>query len=72
MKSIKLRVPLEDAANLKDDLTEWASITGTDPSLTIVNEPGMTTNTSSPALYLVYVTQSFFEQFPEWRMYLEQ
>jgi hypothetical protein len=72
MKPIKLRVPSEEAADLLDDLTAWASTSGVDPGLTIVNEPGMTTNTSSPVLYLVYVSESFFEQFPEWRMYIEQ
>lgn len=72
MKPITLRVPREEAADLPDDLTAWASTSGVDPGLTIVNEPGMTTNTSSPVLYLVYVSESFFEQFPEWRMYIEQ
>ncbi|AJZ60058.1 hypothetical protein OI25_618 [Paraburkholderia fungorum] len=72
MEPIRLRVPREDAADLADDLTAWASTSGIDPGLTIVNEPGMTTNMSSPILYLVYVSESFFEQFPEWRMYVEQ
>lgn len=72
MKQIRLRVPREEARDLPDDLTAWASVSGVDPGLTIVNEPGMTTNTSLPILYLVYVSESFFEQFPEWRMYIEQ
>ncbi|MFM0501855.1 hypothetical protein [Paraburkholderia caffeinilytica] len=72
MKQIRLRVPREEAADLPDDLTAWAAISGVDPGLTIANEPGITTNTSSPVLYLVYVSESFFDQFPEWRMYIEQ
>ncbi|NMM03122.1 hypothetical protein HHL24_35120 [Paraburkholderia sp. RP-4-7] len=71
MKPIKLRVPREEAGDLPDDLTAWASTSGIDPGLTIVNEPGMTTNTHSPVVYLVYVSESFFDQFPEWRMYIE-
>lgn len=72
MQPIKLRVPREEAADLADDLTAWAAASGIDPGLTTVNEPGMTTNASSPILYLVHVDESFFEQFPEWRMYIEQ
>ncbi|WP_260854535.1 hypothetical protein [Paraburkholderia sp. BCC1884] len=72
MKPMRLRVPREEAPDFADDLTAWASSSGVDPRLTIANEPGMTTNLSSPILYLVYVSESFFEQFPEWRMYIEQ
>lgn len=72
MKPIRLRVPREEAADLPDVLTAWASTSGVDPGLTIVNEPGMTTNSSSPILYQIYVSESFFEDFPEWRMYIEQ
>jgi hypothetical protein len=72
MDPIRLRVPREEAADLPDDLTAWAAVSGVDPGLTIVNEPGMTTNTSSPVLYLVHVSESFFEQFPKRRMYIEQ
>lgn len=72
MEPIRLRVPREEAADLPDDLTAWAAVSGVDPGLTIVNEPGATTSADSPVLYLVYVSESFFEQFPEWRMYIEQ
>lgn len=72
MKPIRLRVPREEAADLAEDLTAWASVSGIDPGVTIANEPMITTNTSSPMLYLVYVSESFFEQFPEWRMRIEQ
>ena len=37
MKPIKLRVPREEAGDLPDDLTAWASTSGIDPGLTIVN-----------------------------------
>lgn len=72
MQPIKLRVPREEAGDLPDDLTAWASVSGIDPSMTIVNEPDAATHTSSPIVYLVYVSESFFEQFPKWRMYIEQ
>jgi hypothetical protein len=72
MNQIRLRVPREEAADLADDLTAWASVSGIDPGLTVVGESGPATHTSSPILYLVYVSQSFFDQFPEWRMYIEQ
>lgn len=72
MKPIRLRVPREEAADLPDDLTAWASTSGVDPGLTVVAEPGMTTNANSPILYQIYVSESFFEDFPEWRMYIEQ
>ncbi|MFL9899003.1 hypothetical protein PQR75_04430 [Paraburkholderia fungorum] len=72
MNAIKLRVPREEAADLPDDLNAWASVSGFDPRLTIVNESWMTTNAQSPVLYQVFVNESFFEQFPEWRVYIEQ
>jgi hypothetical protein len=72
MEPISLRVPRESVADFADDLIAWANISGIDPRLTIDVEPGKTTNISSPVLYLVYVSESFFEQFPEWRMYIEQ
>jgi hypothetical protein len=72
MKQIRLRVPREEAGDLPDDLTAWASTTGIDPDLTIANGSDTTTESSSLVLYLVYVSDSFFDQFPEWRMYIEQ
>ncbi|MFL9859453.1 MULTISPECIES: hypothetical protein [Paraburkholderia] len=72
MKPIRLRVPREEITNFPDDLTAWASVSGVDPRLTLVSEPWLTTNTQSPVLYEVFVNESFFEQFPEWRMYIEQ
>jgi hypothetical protein len=72
MNPIKFRVPREEAADLPDDLNAWASVSGFDPRLTIVSEPGMTTNSQSPVLYQAFVNESFFEQFPEWRVYIEQ
>jgi predicted ATP-grasp superfamily ATP-dependent carboligase len=71
MDPIKLRIPPEEAADFSDDLTAWAASTGIDPVPVIVNEPD-TTNTSAPVLYQVYLSEGFFDQFPEWRMYIEQ
>lgn len=72
MDPIILRVPREEAVSFSDDLTAWASTSGIDPRLTIFGEPGKTTNASSPIRYLVHVNESFFDEFPEWRMYVEQ
>lgn len=72
MQPTKLRIPRERAADFADDLTAWASSSGIDPRPTLTSEPWRTTNTSSPALYLVFVNEIFFEEFPEWRTYVEQ
>jgi hypothetical protein len=72
VNAIKLRVPREEAADLPDDLNAWASVSGFDPRLTIMSDPWQMTNDKSPILYQVFVNESFFEQFPEWRMYIEQ
>ncbi|RZF26541.1 hypothetical protein EVC45_27605 [Paraburkholderia sp. UYCP14C] len=72
MKPIILRVPRDESDDLLDDLTAWASTSGIDPGLSTFLEPGAASNTSSPVLYQVYVSESFFEQFPEWRMFIEQ
>ena len=64
MRPIKLRVPREEADDLADDLTAWAASSGIDPGLTQSNQPGMTTNASSPTIYFAYVSEGFFEQFP--------
>jgi hypothetical protein len=72
MSPIKLHVPREEVATFSDDLTAWTSNSGIDPSVTQVHAPGETTNFSSPVQYLIYVDESFFEQFPVWRQYIEQ
>jgi hypothetical protein len=72
MDPINLRIPRERAPDFTDDLTAWTSTTGIDPCLTIVNESSMTTNLSSATLYQVFVSEGFFEQFPEWRVYVER
>ncbi|MFM0007902.1 hypothetical protein PQR57_44095 [Paraburkholderia dipogonis] len=61
MKSIKLRVPREEAADLPDDLAAWARFTGVDPGIAVISEPVTTTDASSPILYAVYISESFFE-----------
>ncbi|MFM0529993.1 hypothetical protein ACW9YV_08085 [Paraburkholderia strydomiana] len=68
MKPTRLRLPREETS----DLTAWAASSGVDPGLTVVSETGGPANDSSPVLYAAYVSESFFEQFPEWRMYIEQ
>ncbi|MCC8404475.1 hypothetical protein LJ655_21765 [Paraburkholderia sp. MMS20-SJTN17] len=72
MTPIKLRVPCDEARDLLDDLTAWASTSGIDPGLSTLGESGVPSNTGSPILYEVYVSESFFEQFPQWRTFIEQ
>ena len=72
MSPFKLHVPRGEAANFSDDLTSWASLSGRDPRLTVINEPWKTTNGDSPIYYLAFVDESFFEQFPAWRSCIEQ
>jgi hypothetical protein len=72
MKPIKLRVPRGEAADLADDLKAWAAASGVDPRLTLGGEHWVTTNDKSPVLYQAFLNESFFEQFPKWRIYIEQ
>ncbi len=72
MKPIRLRVPRAEADVLRGDLTVWASVSGVDPGLTVSSPPEFAENSSLPILYEVYVSPAFFEQFPEWRTYIEQ
>jgi hypothetical protein len=72
MKPTRLRVPHEETSDLADDLTAWAASSGVDPGMAVVGETGGTSNVSSLILYDAYVSESFFDQFPEWRIYIEQ
>lgn len=72
MKPIRLCVPREESGDLLDDLTVWASVSGVDPGMTVSSPPEFAENSSLPLLYEVYVSPSFFEQFPAWRTYVEQ
>jgi len=72
MKPIRLRVPRQEAGELLKDLTAWASVSGVDPGMTVSSPPEFAENSGLPILYEVYVSESFFEQFPEWRTYIEQ
>lgn len=72
MDPIKLRVPGHEAGGLHDDLTVWASTSGIDPGLSLFDEAGREAKPGLPALYLVHVSGSFFDQFPQWRAYIEQ
>ncbi|WCM18287.1 hypothetical protein NDK50_12485 [Paraburkholderia bryophila] len=71
VKPIRLRVPREKAADLPDNLAAWAVATGIDPGLDVTNELDASTGAEMPILYKLYVSESFFEQFPQWRMYIE-
>ncbi|KVO22726.1 hypothetical protein WJ74_34960 [Burkholderia ubonensis] len=70
MPSIKLRIPREDVFEFNDDLTAWSATSGIDLRLT--RPPQMeTTNPASPTLYSAFVDERFFEQYPQWRQFVE-
>ncbi|RQT69577.1 hypothetical protein DF029_21515 [Burkholderia cepacia] len=71
MPAIKLRIPREDAIEFNDDLSAWSAASGIDPRLAIGGEPYVTTNMSSPTLYVAELDESFFEQYPRWRQFME-
>lgn len=71
MPSIKLRIPRENVFEFNDDLSAWSAASGVDPQLTLGVEPHRTTNMSSPTLYIAQLDESFFEQYPRWRQFLE-
>lgn len=68
---MKFRIEKADVVDFNDDLTAWASESGVDPRLTIVTEPWLTTNASSPTLYSVDVDDRFLERYPRWRQFVE-
>ena len=72
MKPIRLRVPREEAGELLDDLTAWASVSGVDPGMTTANPSDDAESSSLTSLYEVYVSPTFFERFPRWRASIEQ
>ncbi|CAM2193257.1 conserved protein of unknown function [Paraburkholderia kururiensis] len=69
---MKFRIEKTDVVEFNDDLTAWATESGADPRLTIVTEPWLTTNASSPTLYSADVDERFLEQYPRWAKLLEQ
>lgn len=68
---IKLRIPRVDVIEFNDNLSAWVAESGKDPRLTILTDLPRTTNPSSPALYAANVDESFFEQYPKWRRFVE-
>lgn len=72
MTQYKLRVLRTEVANLHDDVSAYAAERLVDPQLTPGFEPDVTTNTSSPLLYVAQLDESFFDEYPHWRQYIEQ
>ncbi|MEF9444418.1 hypothetical protein OWS73_21585 [Burkholderia sp. 1B3(2022)] len=70
MPAIKLRIPREDVFQFNDDLSAWSTASGVDPKLSVGTQM-QTTNPSSPTLYLAFVDERFFEQYPRWRQFVE-
>nr|WKF60783.1 hypothetical protein HUO10_005305 [Paraburkholderia busanensis] len=71
MKALRLRVPRDDAHELADDLTSWASSTGIDPAPSVEDELDSIGDAEALVVYKVYVSDSFFELFPRWRECIE-
>ncbi|MDR7008979.1 hypothetical protein [Paraburkholderia strydomiana] len=72
MDPLSMRLSLTLAPDFVEDLTAWANAGGIDPHLSIIGGLGGTTDKGSPILYEVHANESFFDQFPEWRIYIEQ
>ncbi|AOK00527.1 hypothetical protein WK24_12705 [Burkholderia vietnamiensis] len=70
MPAIKLRIPREDVFEFNGDLSAWSATSGVDPKLAVGTQM-QTTNPSSPTLYLAFVDERFFEQYPRWRQFVE-
>ncbi|MFM0328155.1 hypothetical protein [Paraburkholderia strydomiana] len=72
MDPLNMRLSLIQAPDFVEDLTTWANAGGIDPHLSVIGGLGATTDKRSPILYQAHVNESFFDQFPEWRIYIEQ
>ncbi|MBU9215440.1 hypothetical protein KTD55_15385 [Burkholderia gladioli] len=72
MVQYKLRIPNTEVADLHDDVSAYAVEHRVDPHLMPGFEPYVTTNTSSPVLYVAQLDESFFDEYPHWRQYIEQ
>lgn len=68
----KLRILRSEVADLHDDVSAYAAERRVDPHLMPGLEPYVTTNTSSPVLYVAQLDESFFDDYPHWRQYIEQ
>lgn len=71
MRPIRIMVNNKDEAfQLNDDFKEWEKNNGNPGAVLIqdtVYQYPITTNTSSPTLYLFNGDDSFFIQFPYWK-----
>ncbi|MGJ0522298.1 hypothetical protein ACR42A_01985 [Burkholderia gladioli] len=72
MVQYKLRILRSEVADLHDDVSAYAAEHRVDPHLMPGLEPMRTTNTSSPVLYVAQLDESFFDDYPHWRQYIEQ
>ncbi|WP_186065225.1 hypothetical protein [Burkholderia gladioli] len=68
----KLRIPNIEIVDLRDDVSAYAAKHQVDPQLMPGVEPYMTTTGSSPVLYVAQLDESFFDEYPHWRQYIEQ
>lgn len=70
MPAITLWIPREHVFEFNGDLSAWSATSGVNPKLAIGTQM-QTSNPSSPTLYLAFVDERFFEQYPRWRQFLE-
>jgi hypothetical protein len=72
MKPVALRVPCELASNFFADLTASHSAAGVDARRSSADAGELRLSGSVTTVYVVELDDSFFERFPQWRMYVEQ
>ncbi|WP_186100338.1 hypothetical protein [Burkholderia gladioli] len=72
MVQYKLRILRSEVADLHDDVSAYAAERRVDPRLMPGVDPMQTTSTYSPVLYIAQLDESFFDEYPHWRQYIEQ
>jgi hypothetical protein len=71
MKQVTFTVPAEQRFRFLTDLDTWERLSGKDTRVTQFNAPNLTTNTASPLTYICQIDDTFFDQYPKWRDYLQ-
>lgn len=72
MQSVTFIVPDDEKFDFTRDITAWEKVSGKDARLTLGTDFPKTSTKGSPIIYICQIDDTFFEQFPEWRQYIEQ
>lgn len=72
MVQYKLRILRSEVADLQDDVSAYAAERRVDPHLMPGVDSMQTASTYSPVLYVAQLDESFFDEYPHWRQYIEQ